>query len=62
MVHPDPLTLDGVFDFFFWAAATVHPRYDGRHDWSSTMLLGRLAARSVERRPGDDGRSACSTG
>ena len=25
VVHPDPLTLDGVFDFYFWAAATAPP-------------------------------------
>ena len=43
-VHPEPLTLDGVLDCFFWAAATVHPRYDTRRDWSSTMLLGRLSS------------------
>lgn len=42
IVHPDPLTLDGVFASYFWAAATVHPRYDGRRHWSSTMLVGRL--------------------
>jgi hypothetical protein len=44
VVHPEPLTSDGLFDCFFWAAATVHERYDTRgRDWSSTMLLGRLS-------------------
>jgi hypothetical protein len=43
VVHPEPLTEDGLFDCFFWAAATVHPRYDTRRNWSSTMLLGRLS-------------------
>jgi hypothetical protein len=43
VVHPEPLAQEGLFDSFFWAAATVHPRYDGRRDWSSTMLLGRLS-------------------
>lgn len=46
VTHPDPRPLDGVFDLFFWAAATVHPRYDGRHDWSSAVLLGRLSSPS----------------
>jgi hypothetical protein len=45
IVHPEPLTADGLFDSFFWAAATVHPRYDARgRNWSSTMLLGRLSS------------------
>ena len=43
LLHPEPLTQEGLFDHFFWAAATVHPRYDTRHNWSSTMLLGRLS-------------------
>jgi hypothetical protein len=45
VVHSEPLTSDGLFDSFFWAAATVHQRYDDRgRDWSSTMLLGRLTS------------------
>ena len=56
VVHPDPLTLDGLFDFYFWAAALRHSRYDGRHDWSSTMLLGRLAGGSVTDELESDGR------
>ena len=56
VVYPDPLTLDGVFDVYFWAAALRHPHYDGRHDWSSTMLLGRLAGGSVTGDLESDGR------
>jgi hypothetical protein len=56
VVHPDPLTLDGVFDYYFWASALRHPRYDGRRDWSSTMLLGRLAGGSVTGDLESDGR------
>jgi hypothetical protein len=45
VVYPEPLTSDGLFESFFWAAATVHARYDARgRDWSSTMLLGRLSS------------------
>lgn len=55
-VHPDPLKLDGVFDVYFWAAATVHPRYDGVHHWSSTILLGRLAGGSSTGDLESDGR------
>ncbi len=56
VVYPDPLTLDGVFDDYFWASALRHPRYDGRHDWSSTMLMGRLAGGSVTGDLESDGR------
>ena len=42
-LSPDPTPLDGVFDLFFWAGATVHPNYDGRHSWSSAVLLGRVS-------------------
>jgi hypothetical protein len=42
-LNPDPMPLDGVFDLFFWAGATVHPNYDGRHSWSSAVLLGRVS-------------------
>jgi hypothetical protein len=55
-VHPDPLTLQGVFDVYFWAAATVHPRYDGRRHWSSTMLLGRLTSGASTGDLESDGR------
>jgi hypothetical protein len=41
--YPDPMPLDGVLDLFFWAGATVHPNYDGRHSWSSAVLLGRVS-------------------
>ena len=42
-LRPDPMQLDGVLDLFFWAGATVHPSYDGRHSWSSAVLLGRVS-------------------
>ena len=32
-----------MLDLLFWAAAPVHIRYDGKHDWSSGVLLGRVA-------------------
>jgi hypothetical protein len=47
VVHPDPMPLEGVLDLFFWAGATVHPNYDGRHSWSSAVLLGRVSASPV---------------
>jgi hypothetical protein len=43
VLYPDPMALDGVLDLFFWAGATVHPNYDGRHSWSSAVLLGRVS-------------------
>jgi hypothetical protein len=43
VLYPDPMPLDGVLDLFFWAGATVHPNYDGRHSWSSAVLLGRVS-------------------
>jgi hypothetical protein len=43
LVYPDPMPLEGVLDLFFWAGATVHPNYDGRHSWSSAVLLGRVS-------------------
>jgi hypothetical protein len=55
-VHPEPLSQDGFLDSFFWAAATVHPRYDTRRHWSSTMLLGRLSAASSSGELEQDGR------
>ena len=42
-LNPDPLALNGVLDVFFWADATVHERYDKRHNWSAAVLLGRLS-------------------
>jgi hypothetical protein len=42
-LYPDPMPLEGVLDVFFWAGATVHPNYDGRHSWSSAVLLGRVS-------------------
>ena len=43
VVYPDPMPLEGIFDLFFWAGATVHQNYDGRHSWSSAVLLGRVS-------------------
>jgi hypothetical protein len=43
VLKPDPMTIPGVFDLFFWASAPVHARYDGKNDWSSGVLLGRVA-------------------
>ena len=37
------MPLEGVLDLFFWAGATVHPNYDGRHSWSAAVLLGRVS-------------------
>jgi hypothetical protein len=42
-LSPDPLVLEGVLDVVFWADATVHRRYDGWHDWSAAVLLGRVS-------------------
>jgi Protein of unknown function (DUF2510) len=43
VLSPDPMEIRGVLDLLFWASAPVHIRYDGRHDWSSGVLLGRVA-------------------
>ena len=43
VVYPDPVPLEGVFDLFFWAGATVHHNYDGRRSWSSAVLIGRVS-------------------
>ena len=43
VVYPDPMSLEGALDLFFWAGATVHHSYDGRHSWSSAVLLGRVS-------------------
>lgn len=55
-VHPEPLSQDGFLDSFFWAAAPVHPRYDTRRDWSSTVLLGRLSGGASSGELEQDGR------
>lgn len=57
-VHPDPIPLGGVLDLAFWAGATVHPRYDGRHDWSAAVLLGRMSAGTATGDLEEDGRQA----
>ena len=44
VLSPDPMAVRGVLDLLFWASAPVHARYDGKHDWSSGVLLGRVAA------------------
>jgi hypothetical protein len=44
VLSPDPMAVHGVLDLLFWASAPVHARYDGKHDWSSGVLLGRVAA------------------
>jgi hypothetical protein len=43
VLSPDPMALQGVLDLLFWASAPVHNRYDGKHDWSSGVLLGRVS-------------------
>jgi hypothetical protein len=43
VLKPDPMTIRGVFDLFFWASAPVHARYDGKQDWSSGVLLAQIA-------------------
>jgi Protein of unknown function (DUF2510) len=43
VLTPDPMSIRGVFDLLFWASAPVHSRYDGKHDWSSGVLLGLVA-------------------
>lgn len=56
LVHPEPLSDAGFLDSFFWAAATVHPLYDTRRNWSATMLLGRLSSGSLTGDLDSDGR------
>jgi hypothetical protein len=46
VLSPDPMTMRGVLDVLFWASAPVHARYDGQHDWSSVVLLGRVSESS----------------
>jgi Protein of unknown function (DUF2510) len=48
VLSPDPMAIRGVLDVLFWASAPVHHRYDGKHDWSSGVLLGRLAESSTQ--------------
>ena len=50
VLSPDPMKIRGVLDLLFWASAPVHIRYDGKHDWSSGVLLGRVTEPS---NPGD---------
>lgn len=45
VLSPHPMAIRGVLDLLFWAAAPVHIRYDGKDDWSSGVLLGRVAER-----------------
>jgi hypothetical protein len=47
VLKPDPMAIRGVLDLFFWASAPVHTRYDGKNDWSSGVLLGRVARSST---------------
>ena len=44
------MPIDGVLDLVFWSEATVHPRYDGQHNWSAAVLFGQVS-RSLA--PGD---------
>jgi Protein of unknown function (DUF2510) len=46
VLSPDPMAIRGVLDLLFWASAPIHARYDGQHDWSSGVLLGRISAPS----------------
>ncbi len=42
VLYPDPVPLPGALDVAFWSSATVHPRYDGRHNWSAAVLFGQV--------------------
>ena len=53
-LDPDPLVLNGVLDVFFWADATVHERYDQRHNWSAAVLLGRVSPSLAAGEPAAD--------
>ena len=46
VLSPDPMAIGGVLDLLFWASAPVHSRYDGKHNWSSGVLLGRVTQSS----------------
>jgi hypothetical protein len=48
VLSPDPMAIRGVLDLLFWASAPVHTRYDGKSDWSSGVLLGRVAESSSQ--------------
>ena len=48
VLSPDPMAIRGVLDLLFWASAPIHSRYDGQHDWSSGVLLGRVSASSSQ--------------
>ena len=48
VLSPDPMAIRGVLDLLFWASAPVHARYDGKNDWSSGVLLGRVAESSPQ--------------
>jgi hypothetical protein len=48
-LSPDPMQTTGM-DVCFLASAPVHARYDGRHSWTSAVLLGRLPPGA----PGED--------
>lgn len=48
VLSPDPMTIRGVLDLLFWASAPVHVRYDGKTDWSSGVLLGRVAESTAQ--------------
>ena len=57
-LSPHPMAIGGVLDLLFWAAAPVHIRYDGKHDWSSGVLLGRVAEQDSAGDLQTDGRLA----
>jgi Protein of unknown function (DUF2510) len=46
VLSPDPMAIRGVLDLLFWASAPVHARYDGKHNWSAGVLLGRVTESS----------------
>ena len=50
VLYPDPMPIAGVLDLVFWSEATVHPRYDGRHNWSAAVLFGQVSSSLA---PGD---------
>jgi len=50
VLYPDPMPIPGVLDLAFWSEATVHPRYDGQHNWSAAVLFGQVSSSLA---PGD---------
>ncbi|HEX6757116.1 MAG TPA: DUF2510 domain-containing protein [Propionibacteriaceae bacterium] len=58
VLSPHPMAIRGVLDLLFWAAAPVHIRYDGKDDWSSGVLLGRVADRGSSDDLQTEGRLA----